>query len=30
LKIDWQLTGDPIVSSKDQRGTLFRDAEKFE
>jgi dTDP-4-dehydrorhamnose 3,5-epimerase len=30
LKIDWQLAGDPIVSSKDQRGTLFRDAEKFE
>ena len=30
LKIDWQLTGDPIVSHKDQRGTLFRDAEKFE
>jgi len=30
LKIEWQLAGDPIVSSKDQRGTLFRDAEKFE
>jgi dTDP-4-dehydrorhamnose 3,5-epimerase len=30
LKIDWQLAADPIVSSKDQRGTLFRDAEKFE
>lgn len=30
LKIDWQLAGDPIVSSKDQRGALFRDAEKFE
>jgi dTDP-4-dehydrorhamnose 3,5-epimerase len=30
LKIDWQLASDPIVSSKDQRGTLFRDAEKFE
>jgi len=30
LKIDWQLAGDPIVSSKDQSGTLFRDAEKFE
>ena len=30
LKIDWQLAGDPIVSSKDQRGTFFRDAEKFE
>lgn len=30
LKIDWQLSGDPIVSDKDQRGTPFRDAEKFE
>ena len=30
LKIDWQLASDPIVSSKDQHGTLFRDAEKFE
>jgi dTDP-4-dehydrorhamnose 3,5-epimerase len=30
LKIDWQLSGEPIVSSKDQRGTPFRDAEKFE
>lgn len=30
LKIDWQLSGKPIVSGKDQRGTLFRDAEKFE
>jgi dTDP-4-dehydrorhamnose 3,5-epimerase len=30
LKIDWQLAGDPIVSSKDQHGTQFRDAEKFE
>jgi dTDP-4-dehydrorhamnose 3,5-epimerase len=29
LKIDWQLTGDPIVSAKDQRGTPFREAEKF-
>ncbi len=29
LNIDWQLAGDPIISSKDQRGTLFRDAEKF-
>ncbi len=30
LKIDWQLAGDPVVSHKDQLGTLFRDAEKFE
>ena len=30
LKIDWRLSGDPIVSDKDQRGTPFRDAEKFE
>jgi dTDP-4-dehydrorhamnose 3,5-epimerase len=30
LKIDWQLSGQPIVSGKDQRGTPFRDAEKFE
>jgi dTDP-4-dehydrorhamnose 3,5-epimerase len=30
LKIDWQLSSDPIVSDKDQRGTPFRDAEKFE
>jgi len=30
LKIDWQLSADPIVSEKDQRGTSFRDAEKFE
>lgn len=29
LKIDWQLDGDPIVSPKDQRGTLFARAEKF-
>jgi len=30
LAIDWQLTGEPIVSGKDQRGTSFREAEKFE
>lgn len=30
LKIDWQLQGEPIVSAKDQHGTLFRDAEKFD
>lgn len=30
LKIDWELTGDPVVSSKDQRGASFRAAETFE
>jgi dTDP-4-dehydrorhamnose 3,5-epimerase len=30
LKIDWQLSSDPIVSDKDQRGTPFHEAEKFE
>jgi dTDP-4-dehydrorhamnose 3,5-epimerase len=30
LRIDWQLDGDPIVSPKDQRGTRFEQAEKFE
>ncbi len=30
LKIDWQLDGDPIVSPKDQRGTPFARAEKFD
>lgn len=30
LKIDWRLDGEPIVSSKDQRGVFFHDAEKFE
>lgn len=30
LNIDWQLTGDPIVSSKDQHGISFRKAETFE
>jgi dTDP-4-dehydrorhamnose 3,5-epimerase len=30
LKIDWQLSVDPIVSAKDQRGVPFRDAEKFD
>ena len=29
LSIDWRLDGDPIVSSKDQHGASFRDAEKF-
>jgi dTDP-4-dehydrorhamnose 3,5-epimerase len=30
LKIDWQLGSDPILSSKDRKGTSFRDAEKFD
>lgn len=30
LKIDWQLEGEPIVSTKDQHGVYFRDAEKFD
>jgi dTDP-4-dehydrorhamnose 3,5-epimerase len=30
LKIDWELDGDPIVSAKDQRGSVLRDAETFE
>lgn len=30
LNIDWQLSGDPIVSDKDRRGTPFHEAEKFE
>ncbi len=30
LKIDWRLDGEPIVSSKDQHGIPFCDAEKFE
>ena len=30
LKIDWKLNGEPIVSAKDQRGALLRDAETFE
>jgi len=30
LKIDWKLNGEPIVSAKDQRGILLRDAETFE
>ena len=30
LKIDWQCAGEAIVSAKDQRGTPFREAEKFE
>jgi dTDP-4-dehydrorhamnose 3,5-epimerase len=30
VKVDWRLDGEPIVSSKDQHGIPFRDAEKFE
>jgi dTDP-4-dehydrorhamnose 3,5-epimerase len=30
LRIDWELDGDPIVSAKDQRGELLRNAETFE
>lgn len=30
LKINWELDGEPIVSSKDQRGATFLDAEAFD
>jgi dTDP-4-dehydrorhamnose 3,5-epimerase len=30
LKIDWELDGEPIVSSKDRGGAAFRDAESFD
>jgi dTDP-4-dehydrorhamnose 3,5-epimerase len=30
LKIDWQLEGEPIISTKDPHGVCFRDAEKFD
>jgi dTDP-4-dehydrorhamnose 3,5-epimerase len=30
LNIDWQLSGDPIVSPKDQRGVSLRKAETFD
>jgi len=30
IHIDWQLTGDPIVSRKDQHGCSFREAETFD
>ena len=30
LKIDWELDWEPIVSTKDQRGTALRDAETFD
>lgn len=29
LKIEWDLDGEPIVSTKDQRGRSLRDAETF-
>ena len=29
LGIDWQLDGEPIISTKDQRGVTFQEAEKF-
>lgn len=30
LKIDWQLEGEPIVSSKDQNGLRFSEAPRFD
>src|SRR5579864_9164410 len=30
LNIDWQLSGDPIVSPKDQRGVSLRKSETFD
>lgn len=30
VKIDWKLTAEPIVSTKDQRGISLRDVERFE
>lgn len=30
LKIDWQLSGEAIVSAKDQAAPRFRDADKFD
>jgi dTDP-4-dehydrorhamnose 3,5-epimerase len=30
LKIDWGVTGEPLLSEKDRRGLPFRDAEVFE
>jgi dTDP-4-dehydrorhamnose 3,5-epimerase len=29
LKIDWRLTGEPVVSEKDRQGRSFADCEKF-
>ena len=30
LGIDWQLTGEPILSAKDQAGKFFKEAEVFD
>jgi len=30
LKIDWELEGEPIVSAKDQHGSVLRDVEAFD
>jgi dTDP-4-dehydrorhamnose 3,5-epimerase len=30
LNIDWQLDGEPVISTKDQRGLPFQQAETFE
>lgn len=30
LRIDWEFRGEPVVSPKDQRGVLLRDAECFD
>jgi dTDP-4-dehydrorhamnose 3,5-epimerase len=30
LKIDWGITGEPLLSEKDRNGTRLRDAEVFE
>jgi dTDP-4-dehydrorhamnose 3,5-epimerase len=30
LKINWENTGEPMLSQKDQKGVQFRDAELFE
>ncbi|MFM1842541.1 MAG: hypothetical protein RLZZ490_1277, partial [Cyanobacteriota bacterium] len=29
LAIDWQLTGEPILSAKDEQGKSLKDAEVF-
>ena len=29
LKVNWELDGEPIVSTKDQRGVAFREAETY-
>jgi dTDP-4-dehydrorhamnose 3,5-epimerase len=30
LKIEWGITGEPLISEKDKRGVRFRDAQVFE